>query len=172
MKVLSCCLSSCSYIKPQHAMSPSFSQFVVYHLVPTSNHNLEEQQPYQVIVVYHLVPTSNHNILVILQRNVQLFIILFLHQTTTTGKTISTTVGCLSSCSYIKPQRLMRDYSLVTVVYHLVPTSNHNHDRRAGKHITLFIILFLHQTTTRYFVVQLLHGCLSSCSYIKPQHCY
>ena len=35
---------------------------VVYHLVPTSNHNLEVDCKAIRHVVYHLVPTSNHNV--------------------------------------------------------------------------------------------------------------
>ena len=34
---------------------------VVYHLIPTSNHNLHLLQACLAQVVYHLIPTSNHN---------------------------------------------------------------------------------------------------------------
>ena len=56
----------------------------------------------------------------------RLFIILFLHQTTTVATLALGVVGCLSSCSYIKPQQLEVLRRGVEVVYHLVPTSNHN----------------------------------------------
>ena len=254
------CLSSCSYIKPQPRPRNITYLCVVYHLVPTSNHNWLPAVLSVWVVVYHLVPTSNHNwrilwliaykLFIILflhqtttnvirhQQNEMLFIILFLHQTTTawqkedrcgqlfiilflhqtttlwwcrilceplfiilflhqttTGVERSpvngllfiilflhqtTTINlsesaissCLSSCSYIKPQLVglqrnsravvyhlvptsnhnqdiynVRDY---TVVYHLVPTSNHNITRRLLYSWMLFIILFLHQTTTRW----------------------
>ena len=99
------CLSSCSYIKPQLVVHTIDVEGVVYHLVPTSNHNFYicSKAPY--IVVYHLVPTSNHN------------------------------YGALTSC---------QPY----VVYHLVPTSNHNTQTCNTAAFSLFIILFLHQTTT------------------------
>ena len=76
---------------------------------------------------------------------------------------------CLSSCSYIKPQ--LSSFFIVHcfVVYHLVPTSNHNQPVRKTFLPQLFIILFLHQTTTRQSATCLRMGCLSSCSYIKPQ---
>ena len=99
------CLSSCSYIKPQLARIHALISYVVYHLVPTSNHNQSVQNgvigsvvyhlvsyikpqrspllSFRLSVVYHLVPTSNHN-----------------HRR-----------HLVSSCK---------------VVYHLVPTSNHN----------------------------------------------
>ena len=34
---------------------------VVYHLIPTSNHNELTTDYYFQKVVYHLIPTSNHN---------------------------------------------------------------------------------------------------------------
>ena len=45
---------------------PIYSEYrtkVVYHLVPTSNHNKEHGVIIGIFVVYHLVPTSNHNAL-------------------------------------------------------------------------------------------------------------
>ena len=79
------------------------------------------------------------------------------------------TVGCLSSCSYIKPQQYEQRQADPNVVYHLVPTSNHNYSCRFVGRRGLFIILFLHQTTTLVVLVNLHLSCLSSCSYIKPQ---
>ena len=78
-----CCLSSCSYIKPQPlAIAPAMTS-VVYHLVPTSNHNELSRLMRTRAVVYHLVPTSNHNRMDERAFVGWLFIILFLHQTTT-----------------------------------------------------------------------------------------
>ena len=98
-----------------------------------------------------------------------LFIILFLHQTTTQKRYRIQNTGCLSSCSYIKPQQYRRDTEYRIVVYHLVPTSNHNHEAVCSFFLWLFIILFLHQTTTVLSELSIFRGCLSSCSYIKPQ---
>ena len=56
-----------------------------------------------------------------------------------------------------------------TVVYHLVPTSNHNFKGLSNDVTLLFIILFLHQTTTDIRAYMKRLRCLSSCSYIKPQ---
>ena len=61
-----------------------------------------------------------------LSHRTQLFIILFLHQTTTIKPAVQVMYGCLSSCSYIKPQLVVVIYEAEMVVYHLVPTSNHN----------------------------------------------
>ena len=164
------CLSSCSYIKPQHFSRCCVHGFVVYHLVPTSNHNGNAKRNLKAQVVYHLVPTSNHN------SHHGLFDVsrVVYHLVPTSNHNyISSYISCLS------------------VVYHLVPTSNHNREFDTSMYSELFIILFLHQTTTlnRFlctnpllFIILFLHqtttspllligfcSCLSSCSYIKPQ---
>ena len=101
------CLSSCSYIKPQRRLASPAEASVVYHLVPTSNHNAGYVPLLLCLVVYHLVPTSNHNLPDLHGWRFELFIILFLHQTTTLSFFSLRREGCLSSCSYIKPQRLL-----------------------------------------------------------------
>ena len=79
-------------------------------------------------------------------------------------------VSCILSCSYIKPQPAKNKcYNCVVVYYHVptsnhnglsiigkaagvvyyhVPTSNHNQDGRKCAAVALYIIMFLHQTTT------------------------
>ena len=101
-----------------------------------------------------------------------LYIILFLHQTTTSSQYNLSTNGCISSCSYIKPQldrdlrhgacRCISSCSYIKpqlfsvdektgmVVYHPVPTSNHNGSSMDAIAEPLYIILFLHQTTTAH----------------------
>ena len=54
-------------------------------------------------------------------------------------------------------------------VYLSFPTSNHNIDCDVIDVITLFISLFLHQTTTRWPQASDQRSCLSLFSYIKPQ---
>ena len=145
------CLSSCSYIKPQQ---------IVYGLI--NNHGClsscsyikpQLKNGYKELfqVVYHLVPTSNHNWRDHLRIAFRLFIILFLHQTTTSAFMHSHKIRCLSSCSYIKPQLILWEIKNPVVVYHLVPTSNHN------------LVIFGNFNKM---------CCLSSCSYIKPQPPY
>ena len=56
---------------------------VVYYHVPTSNHNPLPIPPYRSKVVYYHVPTSNHNYLSCIAKIALLYIIMFLHQTTT-----------------------------------------------------------------------------------------
>ena len=78
-----------------------------------------------------------------------LYIILFLHQTTT------------SSGSTMRR-------ALLYIILFLHQTTTCNHPTRF--HHWLYIILFLHQTTT--CIVKHMAGrrCISSYSYIKPQH--
>ena len=120
------CISYYSYIKPQlswlaHAVFP-----VVYHTIPTSNHNNRRSESLLSV----------------------LYIILFLHQTTTLDHDLLDSLccisyysyikpqqprhcvswqdGCISYYSYIKPQLLAQTGIPFQVVYHTIPTSNHN----------------------------------------------
>ena len=77
-----------------------------------------------------------------------LYIVLFLHQTTTYKECSELLGSCISYYSYIKPQHVVHKGVSCLVVYRTIPTSNHNMN---GKHVfleMLYIVLFLHQTTT------------------------
>ena len=143
-----CCLSSCSYIKPQQRDGDILYLSVVYHLVPTSNHNHQTFTMPSTFVVYHLVPTSNHNHQAVCSFLFWLFIILFLHQTTTCLRTTAFIKSCLSSCSYIKPQPIK-----VSLIFLMCCLSSCSYIK-----------------PQRQFKAQFKGpSCLSSCSYIKPQ---
>ena len=55
------CISFDSYIKPQPIALRDKDEYVVYLLIPTSNHNFESDYIDTAKVVYLLIPTSNHN---------------------------------------------------------------------------------------------------------------
>ena len=102
-----------------------------------------------------------------------LYIVLFLHQTTTLSGCRLLLCCCISYYSYIKPQldsearlaalRCISYYSYIKpqlqqlcsvslqVVYRTIPTSNHNIITDVCGRIPLYIVLFLHQTTTPLF---------------------
>ncbi len=146
------------------------TKFGVYQSIPTSNHNLERNLLKNSIGVYQSIPTSNHNRAEDKERNRQVFISLFLHQTTTSLALLLSLVGCLSVYSYIKPQllcclegeilRCLSVYSYIKPqplgtaslrevgVYQSIPTSNHNFYECDEFIYVVFISLFLHQTTT------------------------
>ena len=122
-----CCLSSCSYIKPQLV----FSRKERAQGCLSSCSYIKPQLKKHFTFLSNCCLSSCSYIkpqLVNLQRLCR--------------------VCCLSSCSYIKPQLFVGHYYAVAVVYHLVPTSNHNLRNRTHFFRGLFIILFLHQTTT------------------------
>ena len=122
-----CCISYYSYIKPQRLPRKIYVDYVVYHTIPTSNHNHVASHRKTYPVVYHTIPTSNHNMVIYLVLNTMLYIILFLHQTTTVPLYLLFAVGCISYYSYIKPQHKGYWCQNVLVVYHTIPTSNHNY---------------------------------------------
>ena len=59
-------------------------------------------------------------------------------------------LSCISYYSYIKPQREGRQDEREGVVYRTIPTSNHNPTWKCESISPLYIVLFLHQTTTGY----------------------
>ena len=78
-------------------------------------------------------------------------------------------VSCISFDSYIKPQRIDKFSPIQIVVYLLIPTSNHNHQRLTVRAMKLYIFWFLHQTTTSAKICSSGYCCISFDSYIKPQ---
>ena len=163
------CISYYSYIKPQLYFYNLFFINVVYRTIPTSNHNLFLLillSPLLYIVLFlHQTTTIRRNVLL----KDGLYIVLFLHQTTTVGWRLLVAHGCISYYSYIKPQ--LCDYlaELLSVVYRTIPTSNHNIITDVFGQIPLYIVLFLHQTTTDSQESDPSPGCISYYSYIKPQ---
>ena len=101
----------------------------------------------------------------------ELFISWFLHQTTTFRSPLFVSTSCLSLDSYIKPQLNNQNTFPASVVYLLIPTSNHNDGYPDSDQFVLFISWFLHQTTTLYKHSLTCVCCLSLDSYIKPQRC-
>ena len=127
---LSSCISYYSYIKPQ-PRSKAICRF---------------------FVVYRTIPTSNHNLVGIWKTTLLLYIVLFLHQTTTYGYGYFFKRCCISYYSYIKPQLSYAQAFKAIVVYRTIPTSNHNWICRLTLTVVLYIVLFLHQTTTSSYV--------------------
>ena len=98
---------------------------------------------------------------------------------------------CISYLFYIKPQRDTEEQTVVVVVYPIFSTSNHNSGQIENILSALYILSFLHQTTTdcqffkykrRLYILSFLHqtttcfcatcsfgSCISYLFYIKPQ---
>ena len=144
------------------------------------------------IVVYRTIPTSNHNSREVGDSPLKLYIVLFLHQTTTililrvirvrcisyysyikpqlVTVSLLDRICCISYYSYIKPQLIVQLYHCNLVVYRTIPTSNHNAAKVYKSLNMLYIVLFLHQTTTDCSYQAIYRSCISYYSYIKPQH--
>ena len=161
---------------------------MLYHPIPTSNHNLVIGNSVYfllyIILFLHQTTTAaadwwtapelyiilflhqTTTLDLIFCQNYQLYIILFLHQTTTCLSYRSLGESCISFYSYIKPQLIIHTILSKPVVYHSIPTSNHNLFSSAYSLCRLYIILFLHQTTTypssererhRLYIILFLH---------------
>ena len=81
-------------------------------------------------------------------KSLWLYIVRFLHQTTTIASHGKVHACCISSVSYIKPQQTLWQQQQLSVVYRPFPTSNHNTPRAVLAQSALYIVRFLHQTTT------------------------
>ena len=121
------CISYYSYIKPQLHGSMGERYGVVYRTIPTSNHNVIAHYNYELRVVYRTIPTSNHNIITDVSGQIPLYIVLFLHQTTTSF-----------------PQWFVGTKLYIVLFLHQT-TTKHKPVKGGG---LLYIVLFLHQTTT------------------------
>ena len=134
--------------------------------------------------------------LAIFAKPFELYLIPFLHQTTTCGLTPCPIIRCILFHFYIKPQLNAGLPITRLVVSYSISTSNHNHGNAGGGTGWLYLIPFLHQTTTfprqaRYwgmlYLIPFLHQTTTQISttiflnrcilfhfYIKPQHplCY
>ena len=120
------CISFDPYIKPQRRQRYHVRLWVVYLLIPTSNHNFWTLFATPLAVVYLLIPTSNHNGMGGTHFFWTLYIFWSLHQTTTNMAKQQKDLSCISFDPYIKPQRRSPFLRTGIVVYLLIPTSNHN----------------------------------------------
>ena len=98
------CILSKFYIKPQHPRLFELSRLVVSYRNSTSNHNLEEKYHNLRQVVSYRNSTSNHNSASMPSASGPLYLIEILHQTTTKAVLSLSTIGCILSKFYIKPQ--------------------------------------------------------------------
>ena len=79
------------------------------------------------------------------------------------------TLHCILSLFYIKPQQSFIEFLCCYIVSYLFSTSNHNTQLITKTPILLYLISFLHQTTTIWPVMILILNCILSLFYIKPQ---
>ena len=77
---------------------------VVSYSISTSNHNFDFDDFRQGAVVSYSISTSNHNPLTLIQIPLSLYLIPFLHQTTTCYIVYYLCISCILFHFYIKPQ--------------------------------------------------------------------
>ena len=135
------CLSLDSYIKPQQNRFRFLTFNVVYLLIPTSNHNLTVTLLFLRIVVYLLIPTSNHNFTITSPTEIScLSLDSYIKPQPAQGLS-GWRSCCLSLDSYIKPQLSHRIRLTCSVVYLLIPTSNHNFKAAMAFHRSVVYLL-------------------------------
>ena len=121
---------------------------VVSYSISTSNHNLFGRHLTIPPVVSYSISTSNHNIPRLIIDRIMLYLIPFLHQTTTRIVSCFCTLSCILFHFYIKPQQKRSLMVPDAVVSYSISTSNHNWVGYNQLRLRLYLIPFLHQTTT------------------------
>ena len=136
------------YIKPQPQPGSTSGPSVVSYWISTSNHNVWRLHRCDSLVVSYWISTSNHNSEGILQHAKWLYLIEFLHQTTT-----------------------VLSEELFEVVLYLIEFLHQTTTIEVGSCIItmLYLIEFLHQTTTGERAACDGRGCILLNFYIKPQ---
>ena len=159
------------YIKPQPLIISRSQQSVVSYSISTSNHNENLHCMFFPKVVSYSISTSNHNTCIVVltwltvvsysistsNHNAYrfaisaglLYLIPFLHQTTTINRLLMIIISCILFHFYIKPQHLVLSTIPSPVVSYSISTSNHNFFMPALSTHRLYLIPFLHQTTTK-----------------------
>ncbi len=82
---------------------------------------------------------------------------------------INMLICCILFHFYIKPQLNYGIFIFFTVVSYSISTSNHNLWAMYKTIIKLYLIPFLHQTTTSFHVIKTSVSCILFHFYIKPQ---
>ena len=121
------CISLYSYIKPQPLEVLTHCRPVVYLYIPTSNHNHNHVEPLFAELYIFIFLHQTTTIHVVTFTSPGLYIFIFLHQTTTPRGGKLRFLRCISLYSYIKPQLRRSSRFRVHVVYLYIPTSNHNY---------------------------------------------
>ena len=86
---------------------------VVSYSISTSNHNPWVMRHFRICVVSYSISTSNHNSYDMHILSFRLYLIPFLHQTTTLSASRFTQRCCILFHFYIKPQRKVNQYDVM-----------------------------------------------------------
>ena len=153
----SSCIASSFYIKPQQAHATLVADVSCiassFYIKPQQIH--EDYDGF--VVVLHPLSTSNHNFSRVDTFNFLLYCILFLHQTTTPLCKLSTSISCIASSFYIKPQPRTPD----TLIFGHLTASRHD-TKRGGVHRgSRFDAVFTFSTNIRKIIFTEIRRCMS-----------
>ena len=88
---------------------PTTDFLVVSYSISTSNHNNVSPFPLLAYVVSYSISTSNHNTVGVNAESLGLYLIPFLHQTTTVSCLFKCKICCILFHFYIKPQQKIQN---------------------------------------------------------------
>ena len=149
LRVQHCCILFHFYIKPQHFPIPEFDKLVVSYSISTSNHNRLSHWQCTLQVVSYSISTSNHNQLK--GEELKLFVVSY-SISTSNHNLVSVTLICSCVVSYSISTSNHNSwktwFARRNVVSYSISTSNHNFVPVKSHERLLYLIPFLHQTTT------------------------
>ena len=157
MFIVTRCIASSFYIKPQRRQLKLPTRRVVLHPLSTSNHNCFIEIGFFVklycILFLHQTTTPSSDAV----SPSSLYCILFLHQTTTICQIAYGRAGCIASSFYIKPQPRTPD----TLIFGHLTASRHD-TKRGGVHRgSRFDAVFTFSTNIRKIIFTEIRRCMS-----------
>ena len=164
------CISFDSYIKPQQRRWLIGGDYVVYLLIPTSNHNINRGRTgsCKLYIFWFLHQTTTQEPQEHLYS--QLYIFWFLHQTTTVAADCRSSHRCISFDSYIKPQpslfKSSSTHGCISFDSYIKPQQSLINIRIIRRCISFDSYI---KPQLLVVVSYRLVGCISFDSYIKPQ---
>ena len=143
---------------------------VVSYWISTSNHNCSCVRTLPPFVVSYWISTSNHNAMDRTRKRIELYLIEFLHQTTTSNSKYTPLSCCILLNFYIKPQHLIcaanANSSCILLNFYIKPQPASLHRRSRNRCI---LLNFYIKPQLRTAEAVLLARCILLNFYIKPQ---
>ena len=165
-----CCILLNFYIKPQPGIAPAFSLLrcilLNFYIKPQPWLHAGYRRPCCILLNFYIKPQP-HKRRQIRRRRCILLNFYIKPQLTVSLPVYS--ISCILLNFYIKPQLLVFTSTIFFVVSYWISTSNHNNYEWNNTLKMLYLIEFLHQTTTIRSNEPQVRSCILLNFYIKPQ---
>ena len=158
------------YIKPQLLSMVLFLLLVVSYSISTSNHNYKGRNTPVLPVVSYSISTSNHNLFRHRHCRFRLYLIPFLHQTTTVMIWLPRLISCILFHFYIKPQRFLVLFSSLEccILFHFYIKPQPDATSILGQMCCILFHFYIKPQLYNEYLCAI-NSCILFHFYIKPQ---